>query len=85
MDAAVAQRTEASAAPAMGLKKVFRNAQKAFDLIQKHRTPPDPKTYAVWYAYVDGTDPRVVTRVDETIAQTGGLSPSISMPSSGNC
>jgi diguanylate cyclase len=75
MDAAVAQRTEASAAPAMGLKKVFRNAQKAFDLIQKHRTPPDPKTYAVWYAYVDGTDPRVVTRVDETIAQTGVLSP----------
>jgi diguanylate cyclase len=56
MDAAVTMQKEAAPkpAPASDLKQVFRNAQRAFDLIQKHRTPPDPKTYAVWYAYVEG-------------------------------
>ncbi|WP_321491226.1 GGDEF domain-containing protein [uncultured Hyphomonas sp.] len=58
-----------------GLKQVFRNAQKAFDLIQKHRTPPEPKTYAVWYAYVEAADPRVVERVDSVIAENGTLTP----------
>ena len=77
MDAAVATREGARAAPAPAsdLKQVFRNAQKAFDLIQKHRTPPEPKTYAVWYAYVAAKDKRIVERVDSAIAQNGTLTP----------
>ena len=50
-------KTRATAPPPVGphLKHVFQNAAKAFDLIHKYRTPPDPKTYAIWYAYADGT------------------------------
>lgn len=77
MDAAVTMQKEAAPkpAPASDLKLVFRNAQRAFDLIQKHRTPPDPKTYAVWYAYVEATDPRVIERVDSALAEHGTLTP----------
>ena len=77
MDAAIAMQKEAvlKSAPASDLKQVFRNAQRAFDLIQKHRTPPDPKTYAVWYAYVEAVDPRVIERVDSAVAEHGTLTP----------
>ncbi len=57
------------------LKQVFRNAQKAFNLIQRYRTPPEPKTYAIWYAYVNATDKRLVDRVDSAISQNGTLTP----------
>ncbi len=77
MDTATASKTEQVSRPPVGpdLKHVFRNAAKAFDLIQKYRTPPDPKAYAVWYAYVDGTDSLLVGRVDRLVASNGGLSP----------
>ena len=77
MDAAVALQKEAAPKPAAGpnLKQVFQNAQRAFDLIKKHRTPPDPKTYAVWYAYVEAVDPRVIERVDSAVAEHGTLTP----------
>jgi diguanylate cyclase len=77
MDAAVALQKEAAPNPAAGpnLKQIFQNAQRAFDLIKKHRTPPDPKTYAVWYAYVEAADPRVIERVDSAVAENGTLTP----------
>ena len=77
MEAAVATREEAQAGPApvLGLKQVFQNAQRAFDLIQKYRTPPEPKTYAVWYAYVEAKDPQLVERVDSIISENGTLTP----------
>ncbi|MEM9670101.1 MAG: GGDEF domain-containing protein [Pseudomonadota bacterium] len=41
---------------------------EAFGLIERYRTPPDPKVYAVWYNYVSGADVEVVRRVDEVTA-----------------
>nr|WP_321361274.1 GGDEF domain-containing protein [uncultured Hyphomonas sp.] len=74
--AAMAEAKPAASAPnGPDLKQIFRNAQRAFDLIQKHRTPPDPNTYAVWYAYVEAADPRVIARVDQAVAANGTLTP----------
>ena len=77
MQASVAAEARPAAEPFdwPDLKQVFRNAQKAFNLIQKYRTPPEPKTYAVWYAYVSATDKRLVDRVDSAISQNGTLTP----------
>ncbi len=54
-------------------RSIFQNAAKAFDLIHKYRTPPDPKTYALWYAYAAGSNAKLVERVDGVISSTGGL------------
>jgi diguanylate cyclase len=54
---------------------VYQTAGKVFDLIDRHRTPPSPQAYALWYAYASGTDPLLVARVDELIATKGELSP----------
>jgi len=77
MQAVATAEARPAAAPSNGpdLKQVFRNAQKAFDLIQKYRTPPEPKTYAIWYAYVNASDKRLVERVDSAISQNGTLTP----------
>lgn len=70
-------KTRATAPPPVGphLKHVFQNAAKAFDLIHKYRTPPDPKTYAIWYAYADGSDDALRARVDELITINASLTP----------
>jgi len=61
--------------PGQALRDVFQNATKAFEYIQKYRTPPDPKTYSVWYTYAAGTDPALVARVDRIIEVKGSLPP----------
>lgn len=33
---------------------VFETGEKVYDLIREHKTPPYPKTYALWYAFVSG-------------------------------
>lgn len=33
---------------------VYETSRKVYDLIKEHNTPPYPKTYALWYAYVSG-------------------------------
>ena len=70
-------QTRAAAPPPVGpnLKHIFQNAQKAFDLIHKYRTPPDPKTYSLWYAYAAGTDSCLNARVDELLEVNKGLNP----------
>jgi len=55
--------------------EIYQNAGKAFGLIERYRTPPFPGTYAVWYAYVSGTDPELARRVDEFLLKNGGLTP----------
>lgn len=55
-------------------KHIFQYAAKAFDLIHKYRTPPDPQTYAVWYAYATGANKQLVERVDELLRTCGRLS-----------
>jgi diguanylate cyclase len=61
------------AAPVSERTLVFQRCKAAFDEIQKHGTPPDPKTYALWYAYVSRTPPEVRLAIDKLIAQGGAL------------
>ena len=77
MQAATATRPEPEQRAPVGpnLKHVFQNAAKAFDLIHKYRTPPDPKTYSLWYAYAAGTDAGLIQRVDALLAANKGLNP----------
>ncbi|WP_299949730.1 GGDEF domain-containing protein [Hyphomonas sp. BRH_c22] len=55
--------------------EVYKNAGKAFGLIERYRTPPFPGTYALWYAYVSGTDCELISRIDDFLAKNGGLNP----------
>ena len=81
MQTAAIDRAEPPKGPSTGaatgpnLKHVFQNASKAFDLIHKYRTPPDPKTYSLWYTYAAGTDPKMNARVNELLAAQGSLNP----------
>jgi diguanylate cyclase len=62
-------------APEASSQVVVRNAVKAFELIEKHRALPDPKTYSVWYAFVAGTDRALVDRVDHILSTKEKLPP----------
>tara|TARA_R110001599_G_scaffold39343_3_gene120183 strand:- start:865 stop:1938 length:1074 start_codon:yes stop_codon:yes gene_type:complete len=55
--------------------EVYKNAGKAFGLIERYRTPPYPGTYALWYTYVSGTDEELVKRIDDFLAKNGHLNP----------
>lgn len=52
---------------------IFRRCKAAFQEIQKHGTPPDPITYALWYAYVARTPPAVTVAVDKLLASGRAL------------
>ncbi len=47
---------------------IFQTCQAAFQQIQEYDTPPDPITYALWYAYVSYTPPGVRQDMDKLIA-----------------
>ena len=53
--------------------QIFRRCKAAFEQIQKHGTPPDPTTYALWYAYVARTPPEVSVAVDKLLASGRAL------------
>lgn len=53
--------------------QIFRRCKAAFQHIQKHGTPPDPHTYAIWYAYVARTPAGVNTAVDRLLASGRAL------------
>lgn len=75
MQAAVKeQETEQSPAPQPSERSlIFRRCKAAFQEIQKHGTPPDPTTYALWYAYVARTPPAVTVAVDKLLASGRAL------------
>ncbi len=52
---------------------IFRRCKAAFQEIQKYGTPPDPTTYALWYAYVARTPPAVTVAVDKLLASGRAL------------
>jgi len=54
---------------------VYQNAGRAFELIERHSTPPDPQAYALWYAYAAGEDERIVERIDTLLANQSALTP----------
>lgn len=49
----------------------YRLAGAAFDLIEKHKTPPVPTAYSLWYAYASNT-PEAVTKEVDAILETSG-------------
>ncbi len=53
--------------------QIFRRCKAAFQEIQKYGTPPDPTTYALWYAYVSRTPPAVTVAVDKLLASGRAL------------
>lgn len=60
-------------APVSERTQIFQNCKSAFDRIRKHGTPPDPVTYALWYAYVTRTPPSVRLAIDKLLASGGAL------------
>lgn len=66
-----AQKEELSlseSAPLSDRAHIFRCCKAAFEHIQKHGTPPDPTTYALWFAYAARTPPEVRVAVDKLLA-----------------
>ena len=55
-------------------KAIYRIAGTAFDLIEKHGTPPAPMTYTMWYAYAANSPEAVSREVDEILSETGNIS-----------
>ncbi len=53
--------------------EIYRISGEAFDLIQNHRTPPDPAAYAVWYAYASGVPDGLKERVDDVLSRSDQL------------
>ena len=62
-----------SAAPVTERTQIFQNCKSAFDQIRQHGTPPDPVTYALWYAYVTRTPAKVRLEMDKLLATGGKL------------
>jgi len=60
-------------APVSERTQIFRNCQAAFERIQEHGTPPDPITYALWYAYVSREPAAVKLAIDKLLANGGAL------------
>ncbi|MEL7041491.1 MAG: GGDEF domain-containing protein [Pseudomonadota bacterium] len=60
-------------APVTDRAQIFQHCKAAFDEIQKHGTPPDPTTYALWYAYVSREPAGVRLAIDKLLAAGGGL------------
>ena len=47
-----------------------RLAVKAMDHAHRHRSPPQPRAYEVWYTYVAGDDPVLRARIDSELIKT---------------
>ncbi|MGR3715434.1 MAG: GGDEF domain-containing protein [Thermohalobaculum sp.] len=47
-----------------------RLAAKAMEHAHRHRSPPRPRAYEVWYTYVAGDDPVLRARVDSELIKT---------------
>ena len=55
-------------------KQVYSYAHEAFELMHKYAVPPDPFSYAVWFAYVSNSSGALVERIDRHIETTGKIS-----------
>jgi len=53
--------------PDSDFDKAARLAAKAMDHAHRHRSPPRPRAYEVWYTYVAGEDPALRARVDSEL------------------
>jgi diguanylate cyclase len=50
--------------------------ERALELIKRHDLSANPSSYAVWYAYVGGSNPALARGIDGVIAKQGSLSDS---------
>ena len=48
--------------------RVVALAGKALEYANRYRTPPEPKTYEVWYAYASGSNSVISERIDALIS-----------------
>ncbi|MEL7110071.1 MAG: GGDEF domain-containing protein [Pseudomonadota bacterium] len=74
--ASVAQAAELDqpeTAPVSERTQIFQNCKLAFERVRKHGTPPDPVTYALWYAYVTRTPAGVRLAIDKLLSSGGTL------------
>ena len=55
-------------------RAIYKLAGTAFDLIEKHGTPPAPMTYTMWYAYAANSPEAVAQEVDEILEANGAIS-----------
>jgi len=53
---------------------VYKISGEAFDLIHKYTTPPDPISYAVWFAYASKSNASLKTKIDEQLQSRGTIS-----------
>ncbi|MEZ6012218.1 MAG: hypothetical protein R3C08_10165 [Hyphomonas sp.] len=72
--AANATMTAPARAPREDARDIYDRAGKAFAMVEKYQTPPDPDAFFLWYTYVSGTDAELNARVDAVLASTGTLS-----------
>ncbi len=54
---------------------VYRFSGEAFEQIHRHQTPPNPITYALWFAYASKSPAIVATKVDDILSRGGVLGP----------
>ncbi|MEZ5997768.1 MAG: hypothetical protein R3B98_03635 [Hyphomonas sp.] len=66
--------TAPARAPREDARDIYDRAGKAFAMVEKYQTPPDPDAFFLWYTYVSGTDAELNARVDAVLAATGTLS-----------
>ena len=47
-----------------------RIARKVLDHAERHRSPPQPRAYEVWYTYVTGEDPALSARLESELIKS---------------
>jgi diguanylate cyclase len=57
-----------------GNSRSIEFGERALELIKHHNLSANPSSYAVWYAYVSGSNPVLAGRIDGVIANKGNLS-----------
>jgi diguanylate cyclase len=58
-------------------KRSAENLKKAVPLMLKHKVPTTPPNYALWYTYVDQTQPMLNQAIDDAVSQFGHCPPSL--------
>ena len=52
-------------------------ARAALAMMERHKVPPHPENYAIWYAYVAGRNPELTEAIDEILRSGKKFSPKI--------
>jgi diguanylate cyclase len=58
-------------------KRAAENLKKTVPLMLKYKVPTTPPNYALWYTYVDETQPLLNQAIDDAVTQFGHCPPSV--------